>query len=166
MKWNWDEIHTRYKDSIVYELKKYIKDSDDIADLTQNTFAKAYLAKDSYQEQYKLGGWLSTIARNEALDFIKQQKRHRHVKLDNDDAFEIEENGLNGEELMISDELLSLIEQKLPKLKPSTYLPTKLKLVDKLKADEIATRLNMNLSTTKSYITQGRKQLFDLVSNT
>lgn len=47
---------------------------EDADDVLQNTFLKAWQARDSFRGDAKIGSWLFRIATNEALNFIEKNK--------------------------------------------------------------------------------------------
>lgn len=67
----------RYEKPIFNLACRMVHDHDDAADVTQNTFVKAFRKLDSYRPDYKFFNWLYRIAVNEALNLLDRQKRAR-----------------------------------------------------------------------------------------
>ena len=72
--------HNRLVARAVYEV---VKDLAAVEDLIQEIFMKAFRKIDLYDPaQGKFTVWLTTVARNEAINHLRRMKRSRHVSLD------------------------------------------------------------------------------------
>ena len=69
-----DTLFARHSDSIHAMLLKYSGNSDDVNDLMQEAFMKAYLKMGLYNPKYDFGAWIYTIARNTFVDFSRTRK--------------------------------------------------------------------------------------------
>jgi len=67
-------IVDRYEGKIGRYLKKFLYDRDDITDLLQQVFIKAYVNIQSFNTNQLFSPWLYRIAHNEAINFIKKKK--------------------------------------------------------------------------------------------
>jgi RNA polymerase sigma-70 factor (ECF subfamily) len=54
---------------------RLVKDYQEAQDLTQTVFIKAYEHLDAFEAKYKFFSWIYRMAVNEALNFIKRQRR-------------------------------------------------------------------------------------------
>ncbi len=61
---------------------RMVRDHDDAADITQNTFVKAYRKLGSFNPDYKFFSWLYRIAANEALNHLRRHKRTQELVSD------------------------------------------------------------------------------------
>ena len=83
----YNELVYRYKDKILNFIYRFVGDLDLSQDLTQDTFLKFYIKKDSYKEIAKFSTWLYTIAANLAkteLRKIKRRKTYSFSQLSNE----------------------------------------------------------------------------------
>ena len=69
-----DTLFARHRDMIYATLLKFTGNSDDVEDLMQEAFMKAYLKIGLYNPKYDFGAWIYTIARNTFVDFSRTQK--------------------------------------------------------------------------------------------
>ena len=79
----------RYEESGRAHVLKYLKDSRDADEVTNETFRKAFINSDKIKYPDKLEGWLHTIAKNAAFDCRRQRKDEdgiEFVSLDDEDG--------------------------------------------------------------------------------
>ena len=69
-----DTLFARHSDSIYAMLLKFTGNSDDVDDLMQEAFMKAFLKIGLYNPKYDFGAWIYTIARNTFVDFNRTRK--------------------------------------------------------------------------------------------
>ena len=91
-------LQKKYKRIIASLIRKMVKNEDDVEDLTQETFIKAYNCLSSFNFSYSFSGWIYRIASNTCIDFLRK-KRFPTISLsqpignDEDNLFfEIEDN--------------------------------------------------------------------------
>lgn len=70
-----EEIFDRYQAPVVNYLYRVVGDWELAADLTQDTFLKAYQALPRTDDTLQLAPWLYRIATNTALDALRRRKR-------------------------------------------------------------------------------------------
>ena len=86
------ELQNRYKYQIKALIKKMIADRDDVEDLAQETFIKAYGALSRFQEGYTFSSWLYRIASNTCIDFLRKRRFptisvSRPISTENDEVY-------------------------------------------------------------------------------
>lgn len=64
-----------YSEQLYWMIRRIVQVHDDANDVLQNTFLKAWNGFDSYHGDAKIGTWLSRIAINESLDFLRRRKQ-------------------------------------------------------------------------------------------
>jgi len=154
-----------YKPIFGYVLRR-TGDFDDTADITAETFFKAfkYISNFSYNG-ISIKIWLYRIATNEVNLFIRQKKRHNRIferlKLEDNELF----NKYLNEDRRESDTELQKNDQFLVILKEVKLLPVKYQEVISLKyfegkdTKEIAEILNIKEGTLKSLLSRGLEKL-------
>lgn len=140
------------KKLLYYTLKKYIKDDEDIADISQNTIMKAYKYIKSLKDPNKFKAWFICIAINEAKVFIKSKINYAHFE----DSAELLRDEVNHEEIEMKD----LIERLNGDLKSITDMH----YFKDISIKEISKQLNMPVGTVKYKLHLARKQLLQMVS--
>ncbi len=72
----------RYEKPIFNTAYRMVRNADDAADITQNSFIKAFEKIDTYNPSYKFFNWLYRIAVNETLNLINRRKRRQEYEYD------------------------------------------------------------------------------------
>lgn len=73
-----NELYSRYSQRVFSFLSKKVKNSADAEDLLQKVFIKIHESKHLYKSKYKFEQWLFVIARTQALDYFRANKRYRN----------------------------------------------------------------------------------------
>lgn len=162
-------------DRHIDQLRSYIKnrfkniDDYDIDDICSRSFEKAFRQIHNYDEtRSQFLTWLSTIARNTALDSLEKEKRvhpkNQIVYLDDDS----QSSGFEGIPDQTEDALNTLIktESEEERIKYIDRLPelyrtvARKRLIDGMKYDEIAENMDLELNTVKTRLRRA-KQMMD-----
>lgn len=69
-----EELVTRYKKLIYSTVYHYIKDSEEINDVSQEVFLRIYKSLRSYNGQYKFSTWAVKITSNLCLDILRKKR--------------------------------------------------------------------------------------------
>lgn len=96
---DFEKIVKEYSRRIYYVVRRIVRDHDDADDVVQNTFVKAWGARDSFRGESGVYTWLYRIAVNEALAFLRnnqkmqfasgeEAERELRVLYDNDPYFD------------------------------------------------------------------------------
>src|SRR5713101_4683181 len=67
---------------IFVQIYRIVGNAADAQDLAQETFIKALQRQDQLKDELKAAHWLSRIATNTALDFLRRHGRVSHCELD------------------------------------------------------------------------------------
>lgn len=70
-----EQIVRQYSESLYWQIRRIVLNHEDANDVLQNTFIKAWTAIDTFQGDAKIGTWLSRIAINESIDFLRRNER-------------------------------------------------------------------------------------------
>ena len=162
-------------DRHIDQLRSYIKnrfkniDDYDVDDICSRSFEKAFRQIHNYDEtRSQFLTWLSTIARNTALDSLEKEKRvhpkNQIVYLDD----ESQSSGFEGIPDQTEDALNTLIktESEEERIKYIDRLPelyrtvARKRLIDGMKYDEIAENMDLELNTVKTRLRRA-KQMMD-----
>jgi len=77
----------RYEDKIKRYSRKFLSDKEDINDVVQNVFIKAYENIQSFDTKRKFSSWLYRIAHNELVNALKKKKKNPLLLFDLDIFF-------------------------------------------------------------------------------
>ena len=70
-----EQIVCQYSEPLYWQIRRIVLNHEDANDVLQNTFIKAWTGIDNFQGDAKIGTWLSRIAINESLDFLRRKSR-------------------------------------------------------------------------------------------
>ena len=154
--------------SIVYSLiRRMVKTEEDVQDLVQETFIKAYNALASFQPAYSFSAWLYRIASNNCIDFHRKRKvqiislNQKQYGSDEEEEVEIEDNSYLPDMKMMNEEKKLALQAAFDKLPENYKLIMKLRHEEDLDYNEISARLNLPLGTVKAHLFRARKQMYD-----
>ena len=80
-----ESVVRQYSEQLYWQVRRIVLNHDDADDVLQNAFVKAWQALDSFHGDARLLTWLSRIAINESLDFMRRQKNLTVVSTDDAD---------------------------------------------------------------------------------
>lgn len=133
---------------------RYMNGNDEAQDVLQDGFIKIYSKLSDYKSQGSIEGWIRRIIVNTALDQIRKNKKLKNnVDVDNV-SYLLDDNSFIIEELNAKD-LLKIIH----KLPDGYRLVFNLFAIEGYSHKEIANRLNITESTSKSQYSRSRKML-------
>lgn len=164
-----DILVNRYSNEIYALLRRLLRDPDDAADLTQETFLSAVKAIKGFRGDSGIKTWMFRIAMNHARNqFRWWKRRHRDhsVSLDNAEfegavplAEKIGSDGPGPEETFIRREREDAVLAELAELPTIFREVVVLCDIHGLSYEEIASMLEVNIGTVKSRISRGREEL-------
>ena len=135
-----------YKNGLKYYILKKVKNKDVANDLSHEVLMKIYNSCCSTIKIKNVRSWMFQIAHNTTVDYLKKQHNFTNIipeSYDNDEHTVIQE----------ADKII----KPLMKLLPNKYaIPLQLSDIDELKQKEVAQKLNLSLTATKSRIQRAR----------
>jgi len=141
---------------IFLQIYRIVGNVDDAQDLTQEAFIKALQRQDQLKDLEKATHWLSRIASNTAIDFLR---RHGRVSFsDIDDMMDpISTPASNSpEQILLRSERSQYLEDGLRLLTERERTALIMRDVDGLPAEEVAKHLNCSKATVRSHIANAR----------
>ena len=161
-----DTLFTRHRDMIYAMLLKYAGNCDDVDDLMQEAFMKAYLKIGLYDPKYDFGAWIYTIARNTFVDFERTRKsvalNPENSPLENSTAQQT--SAPTPEEYIINAQQRAQIERYIAMLPEDYRRLFELRFIDEYSYEEIAEKLDMKLGTVKTRIFRVRNMMCRLIT--
>jgi RNA polymerase sigma-70 factor, ECF subfamily len=155
-----EEIYKRYQKPIEYYCRRFVSDSDLLADLYHDVFIKIYLniSRFTYVRSFK--AWVYRIAHNNSINFVrKNQNRelsilNRKISIDDPSGGELidffESSDPSIQTVLITKEIKAAIDKTICEL-PREYLDVyTLKQQGRLTFDEVASVLKISSRTVKT----------------
>jgi RNA polymerase sigma-70 factor (ECF subfamily) len=131
----------------------------DAQDLTQEAFIKALQRRDQLKDLDKAAHWLSRIASNTAIDFLRRSGRVSFSDLDDLPEPFISSPSESPEQLLLRSEHRERLEAGLDILTARERTALLLRDVEDMPAEDVAARLNCSKATVRSHIANARQKL-------
>ncbi len=159
-------LQNKYKKLISSLIRRMVKDEDDIEDLTQETFIKAYNALDTFQFGFAFSAWIYRIASNNCIDFLRK-KRFQTISLnqpvfdddDDDQYIQIEDTSARPDTEYLNKEKREIINEAIEKLPENYREIIKLRHEYEMDYSDIAKKLDIPIGTVKAHLFRARKIL-------
>src|SRR4051794_14068021 len=137
---------------IFVQIYRIVGNAADAQDLTQETFFKALQRQDQLKDDQKAAHWLSRIATNTALDFLRRHGRITQCELEPGLVM----GGDSPEQILLRSEHHEYLADGLRLLSPRERAAILLRDVEGLPAEEVAKRLDCSKATVRSHIANAR----------
>lgn len=140
---------------IFLQIYRMVGNIHDAQDLTQEAFIKALQRQDQLKDELKAAHWMSRIATNTALDFLR-----RHNRVTMSEIADSPDFGLDSpEQAVLRTEQRNWLAAGLERLTPRERAALVLRDVEDLPAEEVARRLDCSKATVRSHIANARTKL-------
>ena len=160
-----ETLVVEYEKNVYAITQRMTGNAEDAADMTQETFIKAFNSLSSFRGDSKFSVWLYRIATNVCLDFLRSRSRKPTVSLSMEDD-DGEETQLDIADESQSPELLlergltrDAVRRGLNALPPEYRQILLLREIQGLSYEEISDVLSLEVGTVKSRIFRARKRL-------
>ena len=134
----------QYSEQLYWTIRRFVLIHDDANDVLQNTFLKAWNGLDSYHGDAKISTWLSRIAINESLDFLRRRKQQTVSMDDISVSSFIADDYFDGSE---TEAMLQEAIATLPDVQRTVFL---LRYFEEKKYSEISQLLNTSEGALKA----------------
>lgn len=138
----------QYGQSLYWQVRRIVLQHDDADDVLQNTFLKAWQALDTFHGDSKVQTWLSRIAINEALDFMRRQKNHPTHSTDDADLGIASQ--LMADNYFDGDETAAQLQEAIAQLPDVQRTVFQMKYFDDMKYSEISQVLGTSEGALKA----------------
>ena len=159
-------LRLKYFDAIYNAIYRMIRDKEEVTDLTQEAFIKAFTSLASFNEEYAFSTWLFKIATNNSIDYIRKKKLQTFSidkpieSKDSDYTFEIPDSTYEADSDLISNQRKKFLDDAISSLPPRYRQVIILRHVEEKEYQEIAELLKLPLGTVKAHIFRARELLY------
>ena len=159
-----EPLFMRHKDIISAMLVKRAANADDVDDLLQEAFMKAFVHINLYNPSYDFGAWICAIAKNTFVDFSRS-RRNKALNPENNLPLEGTTQALSPtpEESIINAQQRAQIERYIATLPEDYRQLFILRFIEEYTYEEIAEALQMKLGTVKTRIFRVRAMMCKLI---
>lgn len=137
---------------IFIQIYRIVRNVADAQDLAQEAFIKALQHQEQLKDEQKAAHWLSRIATNTAIDFVRRSGRATFCEID----VAPESHAESPEQLLLRSEHRDYLEDGLRLLSERERTALLLRDVEGLPAEEVARRMNCSKATVRSHIANAR----------
>lgn len=160
-----EQLVLQYQTAVYNLCLRMTGDPEDAADMTQESFLKAWRNLDSFQGNSAFSTWLYRLASNTCLDHLRSVKRKPRLSLVMEDEdgeaqeLEVADPAPTPEEQVIALDEQSRLKEALQALDEEQRQILILRAVNGLSYSEIAEVLALKEGTVKSRLARAREQL-------
>ena len=140
-----EQVVRLYSEQLYWQVRHIVLTHEDSNDVLQNTFIKAWQGIDSFHGDSKLITWLSRIAINESLDFLRRQKNALSTDVDTGVA-----NQLMADDYFDGNEAEALLQEAIARLPDVQRTVFQLRYFDDMKYSDISQLLNTSEGALKA----------------
>ena len=163
---SFSRLRQKYHDAIFNLIYRMIREKDEVKDLTQEAFIKAFGSLPSFNNEYAFSTWLYKIATNNCIDYIRRKKLQTFSidkpieSKEGDFSFELPDSTYEPDKEMISSQRKKLLEDAINSLPPKYRQVIVMRHQEELEYQEIAQILKLPLGTVKAHIFRAREMLY------
>jgi len=150
-----ERLYGAHHGEIYAYLARMLRDDELAADLTQETFVKAYRAYDTLLDHNRARAWLYQIAGRTALDELRRRKIVRFVPWTGESRGE----ALSAEDLVLRARLSADLERALMSIPPRQRQALLLAELHDLSGIELAEAMGVSHVAARALLTRGRESL-------
>jgi RNA polymerase sigma-70 factor (ECF subfamily) len=150
-----ERLYAAHHGEIYAYLARMVRDDELAADLTQETFIKAYRAYDTLADHNRARAWLYQIAGRTALDELRRRKIVRFVPW----TGESRGTAASAEELVLRSRVSAELERALQRIPPRQRQALLLAELHDLSGLELADALGVTHVAARALLTRGRESL-------
>ena len=143
-----EQVVRQYSEQLYWQIRRIVLTHEDANDVLQNTFIKAWQGLEGFHGDSKLLTWLSRIAINESLDFMRRQKNLTLVSTDDADLGVSDR--LMADDYFDGDETQAQLQEAIASLPDVQRTVFQLRYFDEMKYSEISRLLDTSEGALKA----------------
>ena len=156
----------RHQRRILALAVRYTHSRHDAEDVLQQSLQKAFVYLHKFEGKSSFSTWLTRIAINEALMFLRRGRGRREVSIDEDSVVETTASNLevpdsdpDPETSCLQREEARILSAAMDKLQPGLRRAIVLRELAELSTEETARRMGISIGAVKARLFHGRKKL-------
>lgn len=153
----------KYQHRVAQIISKFLNSSDDVSDVAQEAFIKAYKAINSFRGESSFYTWLYRIVVNAVKSYIESNSKHKHnVDVDSEEFQSIDEQGVlaskdTPDRIIESQELQQVIVNAMNALPEELRRAITLREVEGMSYEDISLVEKVPVGTVRSRIFRARQ---------
>lgn len=149
------QLVRRHQDAVFGLAVSMTRNREDAADMAQDAFIRAYQKLDRYNPDYEFKSWILRICANQT----KNMFRSRMVRRRAEENHQLEAHSAETETATDFQRL----EEALSRLPPKLGMPLRLKHMEGMSYEEVASVLRIGVSAAKMRTMRARQQLVEML---
>lgn len=137
-------------DRLVTLVSRITKDGEEARNIAQDTFIKLWQQREQIDPAQSLDGFVSRMAWNAALDFLK--RKQSHARYHNEQVHTQNAEDISGEDLLLAEETAMRIAHIIDSMPPRRREVFELSREKNLTYNQIATRTGMAYNTVMNHM--------------
>jgi RNA polymerase sigma-70 factor, ECF subfamily len=160
-----ENLFKRYQRKTLGVVLRYTRVVEDAEDIVQQSFYKAFVHLCQFEGESSFSTWLTRIAINEALMFLRRIGAVREVSIDDirdagsADGLAIPDSNADPETRCSQREEIQILSKAVRNLRPGLRTTIVLRELRELSTSETARRMGLSVATVKARIFRGKRQL-------
>ncbi len=160
------ELVEKYQRALYFHILKMIKDKEQVNDLVQEAFVKAFDNLNTYSTNYAFSTWLYRIATNHTIDYLRKKKLKtlsidEPVKTrDGEMQMQLEDKTAGTDRNIIRKQRQDMVQGAIEDLPPKYRKVIEMRHMEEKSYQEIADVLDLPLGTVKAHIFRARELLY------
>lgn len=160
------KLMAKYHDAIHNFIYRMVHDREQVEDLTQEAFIKAFSSLKNFNEEFAFSTWLYKIATNNCIDYIRKKKLQMYSidkpieSKDSDFTFELPDESYEADQELITDQRTVMLRRAIDRLPEKYRRVIYLRHVEEKSYEEIAAQLKLPIGTVKAHIFRAREILY------
>lgn len=159
-------LREKYHDAIYNLIYRMIREKEEVEDLTQEAFIKAFGSLSTFNDEYAFSTWLYKIATNNCIDYIRRKKLQTFSidkpieSKESDFRFELPDTTYEADRDLIDRQRKKLLEEAINSLPLKYRQVIVMRHQEEREYQEIADLLKLPLGTVKAHIFRAREMLY------
>ena len=155
----------KYQDRIYNAILKICNNSDDAAELTQDTFVKVMENIVSFRHKSSFYTWLFRVAVNEAINFCRRRFKVATQSLDSGVCSSAAADMSDNDPVRLAQhkEVIALLTEAIGRLDEDHRVVLVLRDIEQMSYNQIAETLELELGTVKSRLSRARAMLREIL---
>jgi len=165
----YSELVARFQRRLFVYIYHLVGNKEEVEDILQNVFSKAYNGIDSFDPARKFSSWIYRIAHNESVNFLKRKNNKNTVSwediITNRDKLNGASDAETPEDMMEHKEIVKQIDLAMEKLPMKYQEILKMRYFEELSYDEIGAIKGQSINTVGTLINRAKKKLLEVVKD-
>lgn len=160
------DVAERYRPQLLWLAMRIVSRSEEAEDIVQQALLKAFRKLSGFRGDSQMRTWLNAIVKNTAREYMRSQRGRTFIPLEcspfsdeGGDEFEILDQRMSPEECCEHRERDDMVAAAIGTMGPGNREVVEMCVFQELPYMEVATALNLSLSTVKSRMFRSRRDL-------